>query len=111
MIFAYLAAAFVAAVAAWLFGSLIARAIGAFYVLLGLAGMVVYGTHHQLGPGATCFAAFLGGFALWLAGHWMYAYKHHGWRSRIAQRLFNQTPLRRIDPTRRWGLRVVNVDK
>ncbi|MCX8559049.1 hypothetical protein OS121_28825 [Mycolicibacterium mucogenicum] len=45
MIFAYLAAAFVAAAAAWLFGSLIARAIGAFYVLRGLAGMLVYGTH------------------------------------------------------------------
>ena len=26
----------------------------------------------------------------------------------IARRLFNQTPLRRIDPTRRWGIPVVH---
>lgn len=90
MIFAYLAGAFVVALAAWLFGSIIARVVGL--------------------PAATCFAAFVGGLALWLAGDWMYAYKHHSWPNPIARRLFNQTPLRRLDPTRRWGIPVVNVD-
>ncbi|MBN9636645.1 MAG: hypothetical protein J0H22_15890 [Actinobacteria bacterium] len=110
MIFAYLAIAFVIALAAWLFGSIIARAGGVFFVLLGLLGMAVYGTRNQAGPAATCFIAFLGGLALWLAGHWIYAYKHHVWSSAIARRLFNKTPLRRIDPTRGWGIRVVNSD-
>lgn len=72
MIFVYLAGAFVAVLAAWLFGSIIARICGVFFALLGLVGMVVYGTHNQLGSAAACFAAFVGGFALWLAGHWIY---------------------------------------
>jgi hypothetical protein len=96
--------------AAWLFGSIIARLCGVFFVLLGLVGMVVYGTHNQLGSAAACFAAFVGGFALWLVGHWITAYKQHGWSSPIARRLFNQTPLRRLDPTRQWGVRVVHHD-
>ncbi|MEY8018959.1 hypothetical protein [Mycobacterium servetii] len=108
MIFAYLAGAVVVALAAGLFGSIIARLFGLFFALLGLVGMVVYGTHNQLGSAATCFAAFVGGLTLWLAGHWMYAYKHHSWPNPIARRVFNQTPLRHLDPTRRWGIRVVN---
>ncbi|WP_234788045.1 hypothetical protein [Mycolicibacterium setense] len=108
MIFAYLAAAFLVALAAWLFGSIIARLFGVFFVLLGLAGTFVYGAHNEVGSAAKCFLAFVGGFALWLAGHWMIAYKHHSWKSSIARRLFNQTPLRRIDPTRRWGTPVVH---
>lgn len=110
MVFAYLAGVFVVALAAWLFGSIIARVFGVFFALLGLVGMLIYGTHNELGSAAACFTAFVGGFALWLAGHWMFAYKHHRWSSAIARRLFNQTPLRRIDPTRRWGTPVVHLD-
>ncbi len=110
MVFAYLAGVFLVALAAWLFGSVLARVFGVVFALIGLAGTFVYGTHNQLGSAAACFAAFAGGFALWLAGHWMFAYKHHGWSSPIARRVFNQTPLRRIDPTRRWGIRVVGRD-
>lgn len=108
MVFVYLAVAFVAALMAWLIGPTVARAFGVFLAILGLFGMVDFGLRDRLGTAAISFAFLLVGLGLWLAGHWMLAYKHHGWFSPIARRLFTQTPLRRINPTRGWGIRVIN---
>lgn len=105
MVFVYLGIAIVVALVAWLFGSVVARIAGIFLAVFGVLGMVTSGARDEIGVAA--LVVFVFGFALWLAGHWMFAYKHHYFASALARRLFKQTPLRRIDPTRGWGIPVV----
>jgi hypothetical protein len=83
----------------WVFGDTIARWTGVLLVVAG-AGYMVGG----LARGAVMAAV---GLLLWLAGHWVFAYKHHVWKSAMAQRMFTSRRLRRLDPTRGW---VVPVD-
>lgn len=83
--------------AVWLFGSGVARAAGILLVVLGLL-MLATGSVFGVVVG-------VGGVLIWLGGHWFFAYKYHGWRSPLAQRAFNSRFLRRIDPTRNWGIR------
>jgi len=47
------------------------------------------------------------GVLLWLAGHWLFAVKHHVFASSIARRLFETVLPRPLNPTRKWGVRVV----
>jgi hypothetical protein len=84
----------------WLFGSFALRIGGLLLFLLGLFGLT-QGTPEAL------IIVVLGGIA-WLAGHWLFAYKHHFFKSGIARRIFQQTPLSRIDPTRGWGVPMVS---
>jgi hypothetical protein len=89
---------------AWLLGSLALRVIGGLFVLVGLVNFAL-----PDGPGAAASIAFIVlGVLFWLAGHWLYAYKHHGYASALAQRIFLQVLPTRMDPTRSWGVRVVN---
>lgn len=86
----------------WIFGSFALRLGGLLLFLLGLVGLL------QGTPVALIVVA-IGGVA-WLAGHWLFAYKYHAFKSMIAQRLFAQTFLARVDPTRGWGIRTVSRD-
>lgn len=47
------------------------------------------------------------GVLAWLAGQWLFAVRHHYFRSPLARRVFLETLLRRLDPTRRWGIGTV----
>ncbi|MGW4719913.1 hypothetical protein [Nocardia sp. NPDC004260] len=85
----------------WVFGDTIARWTGLLLVVAG-AGYMVGG----LARGAAMAAV---GLLLWLAGHWLFAYKHHVWRSGLPQRLFVIRRLRRLDPTRGWVVPVADI--
>ncbi|MFL0278111.1 hypothetical protein [Mycobacterium sp. SMC-19] len=109
LVFTYLSVAIVVAIIAWWFGSAVARFAGILLMGFGVSGMFWSGLSNYLDAAAISVVTLLIGVMLWLAGHWMYAYKHHAWRGPFVQRLFNQTPLRRLDPTRGWGHRVIQV--
>jgi len=90
------------ALGVWLFGSFALRLGGLLLFLLGLFGLAQ-------GTPASLVIVLLGGIA-WLGGHWLFAYKHHFFKSGIAHRIFQPTPLSRIDPTRGWGVPTVSHD-
>ncbi|MEV4125694.1 hypothetical protein [Nocardia sp. NPDC049707] len=79
----------------WLFGDTIARWSGVLLIAAGVGYMI-----GGLARGAVVAAI---GLILWLAGHWFFAYKHHGCKSALGQRLFNTSRLQRLDPTRGWA--------
>ena len=93
----------IAGLAAWLIGSLALRIVGIVFALAGLVGMAT----GQL----TGLVVAVLGLVVWLAGHWLYGVRHHGFASPLARRIFYQTPLRRIDPTRGWGIPVVSPER
>jgi hypothetical protein len=80
----------------WLFGSIVLRAGG---VVLAVGGLVSTAT---TGAPAMAAASVLGALA-WLAGHWLFALRHHYFCSPLARRVFNDT-LVPLNPTRRWGI-------
>jgi hypothetical protein len=90
------------AIAAWMFGSLALRIIGLFLVFGGLLTIVLAGTIGVLPM--VCVGA-----VLWLTGHWLYAYRHHVFCSPLARRIFLQYLPVRLDPTRGWGVPVIDV--
>lgn len=91
------ASAVLLALGVWLLGGFVLRIGGA---TLALGGLVV--TAATGSPG-TAVAATLGALA-WLAGHWLYAVRHHHFRSPLARRIFLEALPAPLDPTRRWGV-------
>jgi hypothetical protein len=87
------------ALAGWLVGSLALRIAGVLMVIAGLVGTATGR------PEGLLVAAI--GLLAWIAGHWLYGARHHYFVSPLARRVFQQTPLRRVDPTRRWGVPTV----
>lgn len=87
------------ALVAWFAGSLALRVAGGVLLLVGLIGTAT------TSPAGLIVAGL--GAVLWLAGHWLYGVRHHVLASPLARRLFWQTPLRRIDPTRGYGIPTV----
>lgn len=90
------------ALGVWLFGSFALRLGGLLLFVLGLFGLTQ-------GTPASLLVTVIGAVA-WLGGHWLFAYKHHVFKSAIAQRIFQQTFLARVDPTRGWGIPTVSHD-
>lgn len=86
----------------WIFGSFALRLGGLLLFLLGLFGLTQ-------GSGGALTVVLLGAVA-WLGGHWLFAYKHHLFKSGIAQRIFQLTPLARLDPTRGWVIPTGSAD-
>jgi hypothetical protein len=70
----------VAILAVWLFGSLLARWVGALLVVAAAAGLASTND-----PGGL-FLLMLGA-ALWLAGHLLYRMRRGAWKSVLAERL------------------------
>ena len=52
----------------------------------------------------------LAGAVTWLAGHWLFAFRHHVYRSALAQRVFLTVLPARMDPTRNSGVRSIPGD-
>lgn len=76
----------------WKIGAPVARFGGALMVVSSLVFIVA---GDPIGPRLVVLVA---GVALWLAGHFLAAYKGRCWRSRLAENLVVHTPLRYIDP-------------
>jgi len=90
------------AIAAWMFGSFALRAVGLFFFFGGLLTILVAGR-------AALLPMVVIGAVLWLAGHWLYAYRHHVFASPLARRIFLQFLPPRLNPTRGWGVPIVDV--
>jgi hypothetical protein len=88
----------------WKIGSVVLRIVGVLCFIAALAG-IASGSDPLTGA----FVAFLA-TVLWLAGHWLFAFRHHVYRSALAQRIFQQALPRWMDPTRNWGIRTVGSD-
>ena len=85
------------ALALWLFGGFMVRVAGA---VLGFGGLP---SSASTGSPTMAVATLFGAFA-WLFGHWLYAVRHHDFRSPLARRVFMDGLPSRLDPTRRWGV-------
>jgi hypothetical protein len=78
----------------WVAGGLLLRAGG---LLCALVSLMLLPAH----PIAV-LGCVLGGIA-WLAGHWLYAVRHHHYRSPLARRVYLQLLPEHLDATRRWA--------
>lgn len=96
-----MAAIALAALLVWTIGAPIARLGGALLAISSLL-CIVSGD-----PIATRAPLLLGGVALWLAGHFLTAYKTRVWSSRLAENIVTRTPLRYLDPVRGYEHRHV----
>ena len=85
------------ALALWLLGGVLLRVGG---LLFAVGGLLFTAT---TGSPAMASASILGGLA-WLGGHWLYAVRHHYFRSPLARRVFHEALPRQLDPTREWGI-------
>jgi hypothetical protein len=88
------------ALAFWALGSIALRILGALLIFAGLAGLAM-----QIDVFAGVLVLVIG-LVAWLAGHWLYAYREHQYRSPLVERIFFQVLPRRLDPTRGWGIPV-----
>lgn len=88
----FFALAALAVLLVWKIGAPVARFGGALMVVSSLVFIVA---GDPIGPRLVVLVA---GVALWLAGHFLAAYKGRCWRSRLAESLVVRTPLRYIDP-------------
>lgn len=86
-----------AALGVWLLGGFVLRASGAVLAVGGLLATASTGS-------LTMAAATITGAVAWLAGHWLFAVRHHYFRSPLARRVFVEVLPASFDPTRRWGV-------
>lgn len=92
-----LASGILVALAVWLLGGLVLRVAGAVLGAGGLLGTAMTGS-----PGMAV-AAILGGMA-WLGGQWLFAVRHHYFRSPLARRIVLRVLPAAFDPTHGWGV-------
>jgi len=79
--------AIVAAAAVWLVGSFALRVIGLIVIAASLLSLgVTAGTGHFTAASGASLGGLCLGPALWLAGHWLYAFKRQYYKSPFAQR-------------------------
>jgi hypothetical protein len=84
------------ALSVWLLAGVVLRVGGIVFVAGGLIGTAATGSP------AMALASSLGVLA-WLVGHWLFALRHHYFRSPLARRIFLEA-MPALDPTRRWGV-------
>lgn len=101
MIFTLIGVAIIAIVGLWIFGGVFLRVGGIVFAFAGAVSLIT------LGDPVALFMVVLG-FAMWLAGHWHFALRHHAYKSPLARRIFLQVLPPRYDPTRHWGAPVVS---
>src|SRR3954454_11674968 len=68
----------------WLFSGVVLRVSGAGFAVLALLGLA-------LSPGSSAGGAVILlalATAMWLAGHWLFALRHHAYKSPLVQRVF-----------------------
>jgi hypothetical protein len=103
MILTVIGIAIIGAVGFWLLGGVFLRVGGAIFAFVGAVSLI------SLGDPAALFMVVLG-LAMWLAGHWHFALRHHTYKSPLARRFFLQVLPPRYDPTRGWGTPVVSEE-
>jgi hypothetical protein len=81
----------------WLLGGVLLR-VGGMLFLIG--GLLLTAT---TGSPVMAAASILGGLA-WLSGHWLFAVRHHYFRSPLARRIVLRALPATCDPTRGWGV-------
>ncbi|QXC46718.1 MULTISPECIES: hypothetical protein [Rhodococcus erythropolis group] len=86
------AALALAALLIWTLGAPVARIGGALLTIASLLCIVFGDSIAARAP------LLIGGMALWLAGHFLTAYKTRVWSSRLAENIVTRTPLRYLDP-------------
>jgi hypothetical protein len=84
-----------ALITGWVTAGLLLRLGGLLGILTGL----LTATTNPIGLAL----AALGGLA-WLAGQWLYALRHHTYKSPLARRIYLQALPARLDPTRHWTI-------
>jgi hypothetical protein len=89
--------AVLAALIAWCLGGALLRLGGG---LLGIGGLLLTAS---TGSARMALAALIG-VLLWLAGHWLWALRHHYYRSPLARRIFLTVLPAQLDPTWGWGV-------
>ncbi|WP_139812450.1 hypothetical protein [Prescottella equi] len=82
----------VVVIAAWLFGSGLARFAGGLLVIIGLLRI----SSDHASPRMWAFVG--SGLVLWLFGHWLWAFKHKLWRSQLALSVFSLPMLDTLAP-------------
>ncbi|KWT63365.1 hypothetical protein ADL21_02830 [Streptomyces albus subsp. albus] len=95
----------------WLMGSVVLRTTGWLLLFLGLVSLANVVASGWVGAFVFAPLSLVLGAVLWLAGHWLFAFKHHFFRSRIAARVFARLARGRLDPTRGWGVPVIGADR
>ena len=95
-------------------GSLVAWKVGS--IALRILGILfcIGATIELASPGAqsawTAIAILVLGLILWLSGHWLFAFRHHFFRSALAQQIFMRLLPGWLDPTRRWNVITLDVE-
>ena len=84
------------ALGVWVLGGLLLRIGGLVLFAAGLLNTVDAGS-----PWAALLAVF--GAVVWLAGHWLFAARHHYYSSPLARRVSLQVLPSRLDPTKGWS--------
>ena len=82
----------VAALLIWGFGSIIARLVGTITVFEGLLRIGFTGST----PAA--YTILAAGLAIWMTGHWIWAFKHKAWRTRLALTAYSLPGLHHLAP-------------
>src|ERR1035441_4059920 len=100
MLTAAVGIAIVAIVGSWIAGGILLRTGGLIVALLGALDLAI--NHNPAGIALLAARA-----AVWLAGHWHYALRHHHYKSPLAQRIFQQLLPVQLDPTAGWGYPVM----
>jgi hypothetical protein len=100
MIFTIFGIATFAIAGFWFFGGVVLRVAGAVFMFAGLVSLIMLAN-----PVALVMVVI--GLAMWLAGHWHFALRHHEYKSPLARRVFLQALPPRYDPTRHWGAPVI----
>jgi hypothetical protein len=85
----------------WLLGGVLLR-VGGKLVVIG--GLLLTAT---TGSPAMAAASILGGLA-WLSGHWLFAVRHHYFRSPLARRIVLRALPATFDSTRGWGVPTIS---
>lgn len=101
MILTVIGIAIMVIVGIWIFGGVALRVGGAVFAFVGAVSLIALAN-----PAALIMVVL--GFAMWLAGHWHYALRHHEYKSPLAQRIFLQVLPPRYDPTRHWDLPIAS---
>ncbi len=105
----WLVIAILAAIAIWLVGSIALRLIGLIVTASSLLDLgITASTGHFTSASGASIAGLLAGPALWLGGNWLSAFKHHHYKSPLAQRTIAIPFSGRLDPTRKWGIRTTD---
>jgi hypothetical protein len=95
-VFSLLATYVVVVLGLWLLGGIVLRVGGAMLAAGGLLDTAATGSPVMV------ITTVVGTLA-WLAGHWLFALRHHYFRSPLARRIFLEA-VPTLNPTRRWGV-------